>query len=128
MAHRPSLMACPGCILIVDDDPDIRSALGEFMETRGCTVVEACDGAEGLAQLKHGQRPCLVLLDLNMPRLDGEGFACQVRNSPICSDLVILSMSAGSQELRPPLVDAHLKKPFEFRQLESTIARHCRER
>lgn len=118
-------MACLGRILVVDDDPDIRAALRECLTTRGCTVVEAGDGADGLARLAEAPRPCLVLLDLNMPRLDGEGFANRVRDSPIYSDLLLISMSAGARELRPPLVDAHLRKPFELRDLEPTVARYC---
>ncbi|MCK4263288.1 MAG: response regulator, partial [Dehalococcoidia bacterium] len=50
-------------ILIVDDDPDIRMAIGSVLRSRGYGVVEASDGEEALARLR-GEKPDLMLLDL----------------------------------------------------------------
>ncbi|HEX9288764.1 MAG TPA: response regulator [Anaeromyxobacteraceae bacterium] len=119
-------MSCFGYVLIVDDDPDVRAALGEFIDALGCTTALACDGVEAIARLDSGHRPCLVLLDLNMPRLDGEGFAEHVRREAVLSDLPIISMSAGSHVLRPPLVHTHLTKPFAFHDLVTAVERFCR--
>jgi two-component system alkaline phosphatase synthesis response regulator PhoP len=57
-------------ILVVDDDPDIREAIGIVLEANGYEVVTAQDGEEGLAKLKE-ERPDLMILDLLMPKMDG---------------------------------------------------------
>jgi DNA-binding response OmpR family regulator len=57
-------------ILVVDDDPDIREAIGAVLESHAHQVITACDGEEGLSKLKE-ERPDLMILDLLMPRLDG---------------------------------------------------------
>src|SRR6266702_8392791 len=69
---------CKGCILVVDDDPDLRNALTECFEALGCTVVAAVDGVHAVECLGDSLKPCLALLDLNMPRLDGAGLAAFV--------------------------------------------------
>jgi len=62
----------PNKILIVDDDPDILTAMSMILESQGYQVVTATDGVEGLANLKS-ELPDLVLLDLMMPKMDGFG-------------------------------------------------------
>lgn len=57
-------------ILVVDDDPDIREAIGAVLESHAHQVIAACDGEEGLSKLKE-ERPDLMILDLLMPRMDG---------------------------------------------------------
>lgn len=116
---------CKGCILVVEDDPSIREALTSCFEDLGCTAVGAADGLEALDCLKRTPRPCFILLDLNMPRLDGHGFArllCQdARHSPI------ISMTAGRDRLRPSMVHSHVEKPFAFEVLAPSIERLCQD-
>lgn len=57
-------------ILVVDDDPDILSAISMILESQGYQVVTATDGVEGLANLKS-ESPDLLILDLMMPKMDG---------------------------------------------------------
>ncbi len=119
-------MACRGRILIVDDDRDTREALSEFVRAVGCRADVACDGLAGLGALERGVPPCLVLVDVTMPRLGGEEFVRRVRRTPLGADLTVVSMSAGDRRLRPPLVDRHLAKPFGLDELWPTIERCCR--
>jgi CheY-like chemotaxis protein len=121
-------VTCRGCILVVDDDPDIRDALTLGVESLGCTAVVAVDGADAFQRLEHCPPPCLVLLDLNMPRMDGQTFARVARDNPGCRRLKIVSMSASCHRLSPPEVEAHLAKPFDLGLLEPTIARFCADR
>src|SRR5437868_11724547 len=66
-AHRP--------ILIVDDDESIRTSLADVLGDEGYVVATAADGLEALEYLRHSTLvPCLILLDLWMPRLNGQGF------------------------------------------------------
>jgi DNA-binding response OmpR family regulator len=57
-------------ILIVDDDPDILTAIGAVLEARDYEVVTAPDGEEGLVKLRD-EKPNLMILDLLMPKMDG---------------------------------------------------------
>jgi len=57
-------------ILLVDDDPDVRQAISDVLESRDYQVVTARDGEEALEKLK-GEKPDLMILDLLMPRMDG---------------------------------------------------------
>jgi len=64
----------PASILLVDDDPDIRSAVKEFLHHEGFTVVPAPNGADALNTLRTGFRPNVIVLDIMMPVMDGWDF------------------------------------------------------
>jgi CheY-like chemotaxis protein len=118
---------CKGCILIVDDDPDVRAALTACFQDLGCTVVSAVDGVHAAECLGDSLEPCLVLMDLNMPRLDGAGLAKFIRAHERHRTLPIVSMSAGSERLQPPLVARHHTKPFDFGALTPFIEAVCQD-
>jgi len=87
-------------ILVVDDDPDILTAIGAVLETRNYQVITARDGEEGLSKLKE-ERPDLMILDLLMPRKDG--FAvCKELEDPRWSkysDIPILILTSVREEV-----------------------------
>jgi CheY-like chemotaxis protein len=116
--------ACP-VVLLVDDDPDLRSTIGEALEGLGVAVIHARDGAEAVAMLRGGLRPRLALVDLTMPRMTGEQFARAIRRWRWA--LPIASMSAGVGVLSPPLVECHLRKPFPLEALDRLVQRYCPE-
>jgi CheY-like chemotaxis protein len=119
-------VTCTGCIMVVEDDADIRGVLRECLEHLGCSVVIAVDGVHGLECLDTCPPPCLVLLDLNMPRLDGEGFLRRVRDDVRLCELPIVSMTAEPHRRRPDMTEAHLHKPFALPDLERIVRRLCR--
>lgn len=120
-------MTCPidagPVVLLVDDDPDMRSTIGDALEALGVTVVQARDGAEAVTMLRAGLRPHLALVDLMMPRMSGQQFAEAIRRWRWT--LPIASMSAGEAILSPPLVECHLRKPFELDALQRLLQRYC---
>ncbi|MBI4379773.1 MAG: response regulator [candidate division NC10 bacterium] len=59
-----------GRVLVVDDDPNVQEILREFLSAKGYEVITAGDGAEGLRRVKE-ERPHLILLDIQMPKMDG---------------------------------------------------------
>src|SRR5438105_12062829 len=71
----------PGSILVVDDDPVVRSLMRATLKTDGFTVFEAADGEEG-CRLYEEQRPDLLLVDLIMPRMDGYELCRILRSRP----------------------------------------------
>lgn len=81
-------------ILIVDDDEDTRAAFAVALRSQGYTTVDAPNGSEGLRMLQSGLRPDLILLDVDMPVLDGVGFRmAQLRDSRL-ADLPVLLITA----------------------------------
>ena len=66
-------------ILIVDDDPDMVTAIGAVLEARDYEVVTAQDGEDGLAKLKD-ENPDLMILDLMMPKMDGFAVCMQLKD------------------------------------------------
>jgi CheY-like chemotaxis protein len=113
-------------ILIIDDDDDLRCILDLVLAAQGHEVVTAADGVVGLDQLRVGVRPSLILLDMMMPRLDGEGFLRAMRSNPHTADIpvVILTGHPDAHEKAAQLGTAGcLVKPVELAELLGTIAR-----
>jgi CheY-like chemotaxis protein len=111
-------------ILIVDDDPDMRLAIGSVLRSRSYEVVEARDGKEGLAKLRE-DKPDLMLLDLLMPNMDGFAVVKELqdsqwreyRNMPV---LIISSIREEASQRRYELetghrlgVEGYVEKPIE---------------
>jgi len=110
-------------ILIVDDDPDMRLAIGSVLRSRSYDVIEAGDGEEALRKLKE-EKPDLMLLDLLMPKMDGFAVVKQLKNAqegysniPI---LIISSIREEASHRRYELevghkldVDEYIEKPIE---------------
>jgi DNA-binding NarL/FixJ family response regulator len=83
----------PARILLVDDEPMVRSSLRRLLEERGLEVVgEAGDGIEGIEQAVEC-RPDVVVLDVRMPRLDGLGAARRIREAVPEARIVLLTAS-----------------------------------
>lgn len=105
-------------ILVVDDDPDIRSLLRELLERAGHAVVSAEDGRGALRSL-YEERPDLVVLDVAMPELDGWGTLERVRD---LSDVPVLMLTARTGELEKVRglragADDYVTKPFGRQEL-----------
>jgi CheY-like chemotaxis protein len=82
-------------ILIVDDDEDLRAVLGQILRAAGHVVDEAADGRDALERLNDGARPGLILLDMMMPRLDGEGFLKAIRGDPRVDGTIVFVISGN---------------------------------
>jgi CheY-like chemotaxis protein len=111
-------------ILVIDDDRDIRGIVGMVLEAEGHEVTTAGDGIAGLEQLRAGRRPSLILLDMMMPRLDGEGFLRELRGDPSTADIPVVILT-GHPGARTQAVDLGavgcLMKPVELAELLSAV-------
>src|SRR5215510_10760087 len=80
-------------ILIVDDDPDAREILGLILGTLDITIVQAENGFKALEAVEI-ETPLLIVLDLSMPHLDGEGFLQRLRESPKTAEVPVIVYTA----------------------------------
>jgi CheY-like chemotaxis protein len=111
-----------GCVLIVDDQEDVRESLRDVVEMVGCRALMAASGEEALA-LMAGCRPCLVLLDLLMPGMTGAELLEAMRRDPALAALPVL-MSTSAPERAPRGVPV-LAKPIDVEALCGWMRRSC---
>jgi CheY-like chemotaxis protein len=112
-------------ILLVDDDFDIRETLAELLRERGYSVVTAAHGQEALDILRRPLRPCLILLDLMMPVMDGYEFLDELAKDPALASLPVIVITAGASLGRQRINRPVMSKPFNLNQLMASVARHC---
>jgi two-component system, chemotaxis family, chemotaxis protein CheY len=115
-------------VLVVEDEPDIRDLMVAVLESEGYAVRAAAHGAEALAQLQVGVPPCVILLDLMMPVMDGWTFCREKQKHPAFAGIPVVVVSAVSkQDPRNPCAGAvvHLPKPIEIGALLAAVERLC---
>ncbi len=115
------------CVLVVDDDPDIREVLEILLEGHGYRVITAADGVRALERIRGGDRPCVILLDFMMPRMNGMQFrAVQVRE-PTIADLPVVVLSGDSNAVHTAsgLGLEVLTKPVTSEMVLATVRRYC---
>jgi two-component system, OmpR family, alkaline phosphatase synthesis response regulator PhoP len=115
----------PGHILAVDDDDRIRRLVQFNLQRAGYRVSAAADGLEALEQIGQ-EKPDLVLLDINMPRLDGIELLRRLRADPDTAALPVILLTAKAQdedilEGKRSGADYYLTKPFSPVELLSVI-------
>ena len=113
-----------GTVLIVDDDHDLRDVLSEVLRDEGYGTASVSGGAEALAWLKGSLRPCIILLDLMMPGMDGWRFCAEQARDPAIRDIpvVVLSADAGLEQKAGPLRAAGLlRKPVALDRLLDVV-------
>ncbi len=119
-------MVAPFTILLVEDDHDVREALGETLRDHGYDVQTATDGQNALEVLRGGLRPGLILLDLMMPRMSGTEFRTVQRADPELAGVPVVLLSADArmdEKARGLEVAGAIRKPIDMDQLLSTIER-----
>jgi CheY-like chemotaxis protein len=117
-----------GTILIVDDDAEVRRAVAEILLDEGYNVAEADDGMVALDYLEHHPPPCVILLDLWMPNLDGETLGMTLRADARWASIPVVVVSAlpdGQDRARRFQASAWLQKPLEFSALLGAITAFC---
>jgi two-component system chemotaxis response regulator CheY len=126
-------MSLNGNVLIVEDDPDTREMIAALLTTQGFYAVGAEDGLEALHLLRTVRHrapyaPCLVLLDLTMPRLSGHEFRRAQLNDPILAGIPIAVMSGATDATERAVTlgaVATLTKPIDLDVLVEVVRRYC---
>ena len=109
-------------VLIVEDEADVRELIRLQLRAAGFDVLEACNGAEGLAMAKQ-DLPSVIILDLMMPEMNGVEVCRALRRNPSTSRIPILMLTARSSEEDKVAgfevgADDYVTKPFSPKELE----------
>ena len=113
-------------LLVVEDDPHLRGMLVLLLEGENLPVTAAVDGLDALRWLQES-RPCLVVLDLNLPYLNGDEVGARIR-ARYGQDVPIILVTAnqGGAEIAAALNAIYLPKPFDVDTL-LTVVWQCLE-
>lgn len=113
-------------ILIVDDEPDIVTMLSGFFTVKGYQVLEAFDGKAALRQIEHA--PDIILLDINMPGIDGLEICDRIRGHVACPILFLTARIEDADKVRGFAAggDDYVVKPFSLIELEARVQAHLR--
>lgn len=113
-------------ILIADDEADIVEMLKSFFESRGYLVLSAFNGTEALERTEQG--PDIILLDINMPDLDGIEVCKRIRDLVSCPILFLTARIEDADKVKGFAAggDDYIVKPFSLTELEARVAAHLR--
>jgi CheY-like chemotaxis protein len=112
-------------VLLVDDEDQLRRVMRDLLERDGYDVIEAADGVEALDQVdRHG--PDIIVLDLNLPGLDGYGVLSHLRSRRVTQHIPVVVLTARGDEENEVRVfefgaDDFLSKPFRARALSARL-------
>ena len=117
----------PKRVLIVEDNDVTRDVMSLILEGDGYQVSTAANGRSALERLRGGDRPCVILLDLMMPVMDGWQFRQEQRRDRALADIpVVVCTAAGDAAQKAALgVEDLLSKPVEVEDLLAVVRRHC---
>jgi two-component system, cell cycle response regulator DivK len=118
-------------ILVVEDQEDNRQIIRDLLTSAGYQLVEAVDGEEGV-RLAESERPDLILMDIQLPVLDGHEATRRIKQNPELRHIPIIvvtsyALSGDDQKAMAAGSDAYMAKPFSPRQLLATIRKFLPE-
>lgn len=114
------------CILVVEDDDIIRESLADTLRDEGFTVAEAANGRRALDWLGKNPQPCIILLDIFMPVMNGVDFRQRQLQDPELSKIPVIVVSAISAGTEPDLQPlAYLQKPIDLDRLLGYVRQYC---
>jgi two-component system response regulator MprA len=117
-----------GPVLVVEDHDDIRELMVEILRDAGYHVVAAADGIEAFDRLRAGPLPCLILLDMLMPRKNGLQFRTEQMQDPSFAGIPVVAYSSD-RGMRPKALAlgavAFFEKPIDEEKLLGVLRRYC---
>jgi type IV pilus assembly protein PilB len=131
-ATVPGARGAGTCVLLVEDEDQLRRVMKDLLEREGYTVAEARDGVQALDQVDRFA-PDVIILDLNLPGLDGYSVLTQLRSRPATRSIPVMVLTAKGDEDNEVRVfelgaDDFITKPFRAKalsaRLEAVLGRH----
>lgn len=113
-------------VLLVEDCDDLRNLEASLLEDEGYHVTKACNGKEALDILNGGQPPpCIVLLDLMMPVMNGHQFLNAIRTNTKFEHIPVLIVSAVAEQPEMNGAIGFMRKPINLDILFETVSQYC---
>jgi CheY-like chemotaxis protein len=120
---------CDRTVMVVEDDREVRDAIAEVLADCEYNAVSASNGAEALERLRTAPiRPCLILLDVMMPTMDGWAFRAEQQKDPSVKDIPVVLLSAHADvrvAAAQMQANGFLAKPVAVDNLIETVERFC---
>jgi DNA-binding response OmpR family regulator len=121
-------MAQRKTLLIVDDDADLRGAVAEQLETEGFATLEASTAGDGVTAALE-RKPDLILLDVDLPDMDGREACRQMRRNGVAAPIIMLTAAAADDDTVQGLeagANDYVTKPYKFAVLLARIRAQLR--
>jgi CheY-like chemotaxis protein len=115
-------------VLVVDDDYAVLDAFKDVLEDEGYEVSLAANGLEALKELRRGDRPCVILLDLMMPVMNGWEFRHeQLQDQTLAAipTVIVTAHNRPDESARELGAASCIRKPVKPEQLLSTVGKYC---
>ncbi|NEX63068.1 response regulator [Noviherbaspirillum galbum] len=115
-------------ILIIEDEPDLRETLKDLLEISGFKVLTAANGREGLERIQSAGEPCLILLDLMMPVMNGWQFLEALQDERFLdyrTSIVVVSAAADTADVDKKYGCVLMRKPVNIHELINLAHEHC---
>ncbi|OGO70628.1 MAG: two-component system response regulator [Chloroflexi bacterium RBG_19FT_COMBO_62_14] len=130
--RRTNLVGRSFTVLYVEDDPESRLLIRRVLQAEGYAVIEAKDAADGLASATE-QRPDLILIDINLPEVDGLTLARQIKSVPDLASTPVVALTAnvmrGDRERSLGAgCDGYIQKPIDVDLLPRQISQYLRSK
>jgi two-component system cell cycle response regulator DivK len=124
-------MSTQGTILYIEDDPNNRNLVRRVLESEGFKLVEAPSASTAMEYLK-GNKPNLILMDINMPEMDGYALTAKIKSIPEYSQIPIVAITAnvmrGDREKSLEAgCDGYIQKPIDIDILAQQVERFLKE-
>jgi len=111
-------------IVIVEDSPDLRRIVASTLLSEGYEVLSAADGVDALRVLEQTD-PWLLLLDIQLPRMDGRQLIEEMKARRIRTKVIIMTGTQNARQAAQDMqADGYLAKPFELDELSKIAERH----
>jgi len=114
-------------VMIIDDNPDILSAMEALLITEGIEPVVAGDGLEAFRLMEAGKVPCVILLDNAMPKMNGAQFLAAMREHPKFMGIPVYVISASGDfdgSASTAGIAGFIHKPFDPDKILGIVRRH----
>lgn len=112
-------------ILVIEDNKEIQDSLKLALEVEGYDVFTADNGKEGMDKLARIPTPCLILLDLMMPVMNGWEFIEAISKDLMLSSIPVVVVSAFGDKKGTPKTEGYIQKPIDLDALLNTVCKHC---
>jgi CheY-like chemotaxis protein len=115
-------------VLVVDDDYAVLDAITDVLEDEGYEVIVAANGLEALKELRRGNLPCVILLDLMMPVMNGWEFRreqLQDENLAMIPTIIVTAHNRADENTEELRASGCIRKPAQPRLLLEVIGKYC---